>query len=348
MQRRFTQRHLDNPRGADRARILLGLLVFAALPSASKGDVDWNNLPYTAHGQLQGVQANGDPAFSGDSFPIKLVGVILNNPADMLDGTPDFIAWAGGSTAFALGAQWQMFIQSVDPADQGGTAMYMAQNYGNFPWVADSSASYSNEQWLSELSRLTLGGSLEVGDLVEIRARVGLPFGGKYNVNEAHSNDPDNDFEIVLLQKGYGLPAPLDITISDIKNELDQDIFDFTRNTGGERYQSQLVRLLNVQFVSEEGWGPNGDVFVTDESGRTLRVKLGLNQGFLDLEAPLGNFAVVGIFNQEGNGYQIWVMDVHGIQAVPEAGSLILLASACGVGIVVHARRRRAAKDPTS
>ncbi|MFO0948525.1 MAG: hypothetical protein U1D30_21815 [Planctomycetota bacterium] len=321
----------------------LSLLLMAVFPAIGRADTDWESLPYTKHRQLQASLANGSPAFSGDSFPIKLTGVILNNPSDMLDGTPNFIPWSGGSTAFALGAQWQMFIQSVDPADQGGTALYMAQNYGNFPWVADSLASYSNEQWLGELQRLTLDGTLEVGDLVEVRARVGLPFGGKYNVNEAHSNDPDNDFEIVVLQKNHGLPSPVDITISDVKNELDQDIFDFTGNIGGERFQSQLVRLQNVHLMSDAGWTPDGEVFVTDESGRTLRVKLGLNKDFLDLEAPLGAFDVVGIFNQESSGYQIWVMDPQGIAAVPEASTFVLVSAASGLGIFWH-RRRRAGK----
>ena len=39
------------------------------------------------------------------------MGVILNDPGEMLDATPDFIPWNSGASAFQLGGQWQVFAR---------------------------------------------------------------------------------------------------------------------------------------------------------------------------------------------------------------------------------------------
>ena len=54
---------------------------------------------------------------------------------------------------------------------------------------------------------------------MEVRGVVnGLIFGGKHNVNERHTIDPLNDFEVVILEKGYGLPQPSPLTLDLLKD----------------------------------------------------------------------------------------------------------------------------------
>jgi hypothetical protein len=294
-----------------RALCLL-IITLAITADNAHADIDWESVPLTKHATLQGVNTAGNSTFSSAAFPIRLQGIVLNDPEDMLDSTANYIPFSGPQDFFNFGGQWQVFIQSVDPNDIGGTALWMAQNVGNVPWHQDSDYSYSNDDWNAEISRLSLNGTLQAGDLIEVRARTGLPFGGKFNVNENHSNEPEFDFEIVLLQKDYGLPTPQEISISDVRNEFDQDLFDFTRQTGGERYQSQLVQLDHLQLVSGS-WAPDELVTVTDESGRTLSLKLGLDSAFGSMSTPTGVFSATGIFNQESTGYQLWVTEANDI-----------------------------------
>lgn len=301
-------------------------------------EIVWSNVPLIHHDVIQGSNLDGTPDFSVGNFPVRLQGVVLNNPEDMLDQTPNFLPWNDGANIFQFGGEWQIFVQSVIPTDHAGTAVYMAQNYGNLPFIADTSGSKSNEQWLADVNRVNLTGPtdgfgtpLRAGDLIEIRARTGLPYGGKFNVNESHSTDPLREFDIVRLEAGYGLPDAQAITLTDIKSSTNLDIFDSTGATGGERYQSQLVRFDDVQLTSSVGWGAGETMVITDGSGRTLPMRLGLDPGFDSMLAPTGHFSVVGIFDQEGTnttGYRLWVMDPSTIVAVPEVNSLVLAACA--------------------
>lgn len=335
-----------------RSRPLVSLTLWMGLvalsPCFTRADVDWSSLPITSHGQVQGVTGTGDPTFSTGNFPIRVRGIVLNNPSDMLDSTANFLPWNDGANIFRFGGEWQIYVQSVDPADHAGTAVYMGQNYGNLPFIADSFASYSNSAWNDEVQRVSLGGTLHAGDLVEIRGRAGLPFGGKFNINEAHSTLPAQDFDVVLLQAGLGLPTPEIITLSDVIGANNVALFDSTRATGAEHYQARLVDLRNVSIVDPSSWGANQELTVTDESGRTLTLKLGLNPLFDQLAAPTGPINIVGIFDQESfdnvSGYRLWVMDPAGITAtVPEAGSLLL--SLAGAAALAGTLRTRSVRE---
>jgi hypothetical protein len=102
---------------------------------------------------LEAVDANGVGAWNGN-FPITLVGVLLTDPNEMLDSTPDFIPWDDGASAYELGGQWQVFVQAVGGSDRGGVECWMAQNYGNLPWEPhDGSDSYDNGAWTSAVNR---------------------------------------------------------------------------------------------------------------------------------------------------------------------------------------------------
>jgi hypothetical protein len=166
------------------------------------------------------------------------------------------------------------------------------------------------------------------GDLVEVAANQSLFYGGKRNINEKHSVTNANNFTVTLVQAGYGLPDPIVIRLSDLVNGDDgnpathEDIFDQTRQTGGERYQGMRVRLEAVRIATNNyasnGWGKTNWnerlCTVTDGEGRFLPLRMPL----VDV-GPVPNdwFSAVGIINQESGsgsdgkfGYELFVQEV--------------------------------------
>ncbi len=319
---------------------LLGAAAVLLLAGYSQA-IDWPSMPYTLHSNCQAVDGDGFGTFPVNS-PIKMRGVLLNWGHSMLDPTP-------GAPEF-LGGLWQRYVQTVEPGDFGGTACWMGQYIGKI--VGNHPAgSYTDQEWVAELDRLdydpATGHHFRPGDLVEVRARApGLHFRGKTNINEQHANVPEADFDLVLLQADYGLPAAEVITLSEVKDAGDGFIFDQTRATGAEHYQGLLVQINNVSFVNPGDWGPNAGLTVQDGTGRTLPVLLGLGSGFTLYDPPPAPFDIIGIFDQEDynpddgykDGYRLWVMDYDGSQfVVDDTVHPVLLSAAsrkehCGVG----------------
>lgn len=305
---------------------------------------DWSSLPYTPISAYEAVTNDGGSAYSG-GFPVKMYGVVLNNTEDWLDPTA---AYDSGVHLWEMGGQAELMVQAVEPGDFGGVFCWIGQNYGNHIAKQDPSFNYSNTEWTAELGRLNLYGGDDVidpiraGDLVEIRARVGLNYGGKMNINEAHMSDPSNDFDIVVLQKNYGLPTATALTLSSFKNDDDTFIFDATRQTGGEQYQTTLVELQEVWVDSPVDWTCDNDITVTD-GVRTFNVYLGLNPSFdgTELFAPGEHFNVMGIVDQSSatgmDGYQLLALSADNFTAVPEPATLTLLAMS---GLAAIGRRK--------
>ena len=303
--------------------VAFGLTLFSSSAFAQLNSVNWNSLPYTPMSTFEEVDSTGLGTYPADGYPIRMIGVLLNNPSDMLDSTPDF-----NTTPFDLGGQWQVFVQTTLPNDFGGVALYMGQNYGNIPPALtfdpnptpDPTQSFSNAQWQAEVNRLDVdqatGHVFQAGDLVEIDAEGGLFYGGKTNVNDEHSTSPTLDFQMKLIQANYGLPTPTPLTLASIWDQSTNSVaFDPTRETGGEHYQGTLVNLEDVHLVSGT-WGANELVMVADTAGHELPVQLGLNAEFNSMLAPTGWFNIKGIFDQETspsgpytNGYQLYVTD---------------------------------------
>jgi hypothetical protein len=157
---------------------------------------------------------------------------------------------------------------------------------------------------------------VRAGDLVELRARVnGLTFQGKHNVNERHTNLSANDFEVVILEKSFGLPDPAEIALTALKDAGDNAIFDDTRQTGGERYQGESVQIQRVRLGDAAAWGTDSDLVLDDTAGRTLPVYLGLNSNFDTETAPWGYFDVTGVLDQKSpthtDGYRLLAMSAH-------------------------------------
>ena len=301
---------------------------------AQVNTVDWDNVPIIPMSQFEAVDSTGLGTYSADGFPIRVIGVLLNNPADMLDSTPDF-----NTIPFNLGGQWQVFVQTTEANDFGGVALYMGQNYGNIPPALtfdpnptpDPTQSFTNAQWQAEVQRLDVdqatGHVFQAGDLVEIDAQGGLFYGGKTNVNDEHSTSPTLDFQMRLVQANYGLPAPIPLTLASIwDNSTNSVIFDPTRQTGGEHYQGNLVTLDNVHLAPNQtaNWTANGFVTVQDASGRQLVLELGTSSRFTPANAPTGWFNATGIFDQESpasgpytGNYELFMTNPNNISTLP-------------------------------
>jgi autotransporter-associated beta strand protein len=312
---------------------VIGALLFFLLSQTSYA-IDWNTIPVIEHSDYQAINETSEGSgnwvsnFSG-TLPFRLIGVVLNDSVDYLDAMADYTSTF---TPYYLGGQAQIYIQAVnldgtqwDPdtntaySDSGGTACWMGQNYGNLPWIRSTKENYTNAAWYAELDRLqiyytgsTASYTLHAGDLVEIRTSVGgLYYNGMMNVNEQHSTDSANDFEIVVLKSNYGLPTTTALALSDLKHADDTFIFNSAapRDSGAEHYQSTLVKLTGVRLTNPLLWGPNMDLQLTDDTGRTIGIHLGLNAGFYSFMAPVGSYDVTGIIDQESangqDGYRL-------------------------------------------
>jgi hypothetical protein len=277
---------------------------------------------------LEAVDANGVSAWNG-SFPITLAGVLLTDPNEMLDSTPNYLPWDSGANAFNLGGEWQVFVQALGSSDRGGGECWMAQNYGNLPWEPhDGSDSYSDEAWSNAVYRVThdptTGYTFHKGDLVMITANGALFYGGMENINEEHSTDPAYDFTISLVATNFGLPSPEVISLSSvISTNLSAtghyDIFDPTRQAGGEFYQGMRVRINGLTLVTTDGWNTNSDwdsryCTATDGEGRQFP----LIHPLYDIgPAPTNQFDATGVFLQESGsgtdgtfGYELFVQEI--------------------------------------
>ena len=312
------------------------------------------------HANLQAVTSTGTSAWSG-LFPLTLRGVLLCNPDEMLDVTPDFLPWDNGANQYRMGGEWQVTLQAVDPGDRGGTTCWMGQNYGNQPWIHESDSSYPNEAWVTEVLRLNFDPSslhpFRAGDLVEVTVRQALFYGGKRNVNEGHDIDQAYNFDLRIVAPNYGLPEPEVITLADVTQPGGiasepatwRPIFDPTRATGGEHYQGMRVRLNGLGLVTTQGWNPTNTwgsrlCTVTDGAGRFFSLRHPRH----DIGAPPANkFDVIGIFSQESgsgsqgtNGYELFVQQVIP-QDPPELGiaqSIVLTWPATGASYQLEHR----------
>lgn len=277
---------------------------------------------------LEAIDDTGISTWNG-SFPIVLTGVLLTDPSEMLDVTPDYLPWDNGANAYNLGGQWQVFVQAVTNGDRGGVECWMGQNYGNLPWEPhDGSDSYFDETWSNEVYRVshdpTTGHAFRKGDLVTITANGSLFYGGMQNINEEHSTDPANNFTISLVATNFGLPAPEVISLpavlsTNLSATGHYDIFDQTRAAGGEHWQGMRVRINGLTLVTTNGWNTNSDwdsrfCTATDGEGRQFPLIHPLYDIGL---APTNQFDATGVFLQESGsgtdgtfGYELFVQEI--------------------------------------
>jgi hypothetical protein len=286
-----------------------GHLVLSVLVGVVASGLSWadDSVPVVAHREFQAVNAAGESIYTA-SAKATLEGIVLNNPADMLDPTADDSITA----MFNMGGQWQIFFQG-EGDDHAGTAVWFGQLYNNLPWVMPDGG-YSNEQWIAELKRINAA-RFTVGDRIRVTGYF-LSYNGKLNINEQHNNNPDHDFTVELVEPDFGLPKPELVSLDDLKDDQDRFIFDPERLVGGERYQGRLVKIADVNVVDPNGWGPQGELTVTD-GVKTLPVKLGRGNGIyagsFNLTQPCD---IIGILDQESSdlkgGYRLWVMNYDG------------------------------------
>ena len=284
-------------------------VVWCTLMGWMFGGLSWGapSVATVTHRQFQAVNVGGEQTYRATD-KVVLEGILLHSPADLLDPTPDDTI----TTTSDLGAQWQFFFQG-EGDDHAGTAVYLAQLYDNLPWILPGGG-YSNDQWAAELARLTAA-QFSPGDRIRVTGWF-LSYKGKMNINEQHSNNPDHDFTIELLERNVGLPKPEVVALDELKDDQDRFLFDPDRLAGGEYYQGRLIKVEDVSVVDPNGWGPNGELVVTN-GAKTLPVRLGrgngIYRGSFNLTEP---FAVIGILDQDStdlrSGYRLYVMNYDG------------------------------------
>ena len=286
-------------------RLIILAALFVLLPAAFAQAAP--TVAQITHSEFQAVNASGEQTYNATEKVI-LEGILLNNPADMLDPTPDETV----TQLFNISGQWQIFFQG-EGDDHAGTAVWLGQLYNNLPWVA-LDGGYTNDEFVSELSRLNAA-QFSPGDRIRVTGYF-LSYNGKLNINEQHNKNPDHDFTIELIERGVGLPRPEVVTLDDLKDVDDECFFDPTRQTGGEYHQARLIKIENVSFADANDWGPHGELVITDGL-KTLAVKLGRGNGIYagsnNLTEP---FDVIGIMDQESpnltDGYRLYVMNYDG------------------------------------
>lgn len=249
------------------------------------------------HREFQAVHPDGSSRFI-DNGPDRVVleGILLNNPEQWLDPTPDPTV-----AEWFMGGQWEIFIQG-EGDDHAGTFCWMGQNYKN----GLGSHSYTNEEWLDEIYRLNrdpnTGYVFRAGDRVRVTGSY-LFYLGKLNINENHSTSPARDFKVELVEPAVGLPQPESITLAELKHPDNTAIFDPNRMSGGEYYQARLVRIKDVTITDPQNWGAGNTITITDGQGRTFPVVLCLGQGFSRYACPTGTMDVIGILDQAAPGF---------------------------------------------
>jgi len=285
------------------------IIVLITVLSLALGPIA-NAVPTVAevtHSEFQAVDASGEHTYNATD-KVVLEGMLLHNPADMLDPTPDDTI----TDTFNISGQWQIFFQG-EGEDHAGTAVWLGQLYNNLPWVAPDGG-YTNEEFVMELSRLNAA-QFSPGDRIRVTGYY-LSYNGKLNINEQHNKNPNHDFTVELLERGVGLPRPEVVTLDELKNGDDDFIFDPNRQRGGEYYQGRLTNIEDVYFVDANDWGPHGELVITDGI-KTFGVKLGRGNGIYagsnNLTEP---FDIIGIMDQESpdltRGYRLYVMNYDG------------------------------------
>lgn len=259
------------------------------------------------HCQFQAVTETGEQTYKGTDKVI-LEGILLHNPADMLDPTADDTI----TQLYNISGQWQIFFQG-EGDDHAGTAAWMGQLYNNLPWISPNGG-YTNEEFIAELKRINAA-QFSPGDRIRVTGYF-LSYQGKTNINEQHNKNPDHDFTIELLERGVGIPNPEVVTLNELKDNNNNFIFDPTRQTGCEYYQARLIKIENVWFVDANNWGPNANLVITN-GVKTFPVKFGRGNGIYagsnNLSEP---FDIIGIMDQQSSnlksGYLIYVMNYDG------------------------------------
>lgn len=282
------------------------------------------------HSTIQAVNQYGSSAWT--PVPGAIVeGIVINNPWDML-------AYSNAANS----PQWQVFIQTSQAGDFGGTALYMRREKpfpghpGNLP--------YSPEEWDAEMERLNYPNGvtppLQRGDRIRVQALApGLQFRGKFNINEAHSKDEDRNFHITILERGLTPLASL-LSLTDVKDASNEFIFDPARLTGAEHYQGSLVRLEGLTLDDPQNWALDGTVTVR-QGNLTMPLKLGLDPNLLSVNTlamqTLG-FSLTAIMDQEDpgrsdpnlgvtlfqEGYRLWLTNASDLNVLPEPRTLLL------------------------
>ncbi|MEJ5298220.1 MAG: hypothetical protein WHZ52_09325 [Armatimonadota bacterium] len=199
--------------------------------------------------------------------------------------TVEGVALAGVAEILNPADMYTIFIQD-DTSRKGGIQVWSGRFYQAPQWRP---AEYVDFQ---------------AGDRVRVTGLL-ANHNGKVFINDRHSGSPDTRFTVTVLGH-VGLPDPE--LIPSVGN---CNFFDPTRRDGGERYQTRLVMLHNVQ-VGEGAWANNSLLTISDSTG-SVGLLLSRMGDFTGNPKPQGPVSLVGIMDQEDtappfdHAYRVWV-----------------------------------------
>lgn len=264
------------------SRLCLAILAFSiVVGSVARGqDSIWALQAVDATGEGTHPKVGASPLPDATTSPnrVTIQGIALNRSDEYLDPSQ----------------MWQIYVQAEAP-DQGGIAAWAGIFY-NSDWPR-----YPTD--------------IEPGDRIEINGFVANNR-GKVNINERHSAAPGMQFVVTVLERGVGLPTPIEIS-----SIADCNYFDQTRSGGGELYQAQWARLRDVHIVSGS-WGAGEELIISDVSGATMTLLLSDQGDFDSCPAPSGEFSPIGVFDQEDEDlpyhdhYRLWVKNYGDLTVV--------------------------------
>jgi len=162
---------------------------------------------------------------------------------------------------------------------------------------------WAGSWWYADWRPLDRYPDIRAGDRVRITGWL-ANHNGKVFINDRHSAALAWTATVVGHE---GMPDPKVIPSIAACN-----YFDPTRRGGGEKYQTQWVRLNGLRIVSGN-WANGEELVVTDDSGATITMLLSGQGDFDGATPPPGRFDVLAIFDQEDpdppyhEHYRLWV-----------------------------------------
>ena len=230
---------------------------------------------------LEAVNSDGTSSytFPSNGQPITVMGIVLNNPPDMLNTTPSY-----NTIPYDLGGQWQIFIQAYSDLTVGGRRATLAGRRSAWdnatgtcslsairttsirePTVHRGKRSQpsgavaeherrddfaSGEQWQQRQSGLWPSSGtvlLQAGDVVAVTS-YGLEYEGMVNINQQHN--VSNPMSITVSRTG-GAAARSDGDDPQPTHGFQrQFLFRCHATDHAEHLQGTLVQLDSVRVVS--------------------------------------------------------------------------------------------------
>jgi streptogramin lyase len=241
--------------------------------------------------------------------------------------------------ASAIGIQPKTIAQAraINPNDTVKVKGIVTRAWGRFIYIQDSTGAIGVRQASGAMVDSLLTGGIKEGDLVEVVASRG-DF-NNYAQLALRTGAFGENSRVTVLDRNQPMPAPKLLTLKQL-------------NTNGEQYESQLVKVVNLQTASTGAFAASTNYTVWDGSttGDSLLYRVIASADTEMDDAPAINIPA-GKFTFEGTliqfcatptsgctlGYQLQGVRKYEIIAQPALSTFNLVAPVSGTKIVTSA-----------